>query len=121
MKHDTVMTGWKRINWKRIGGRALVVAPLLGAAVFFGGCATPTRSGALGGGAVGAGVGAIVGAGTGNPVAGAAIGGAVGAGAGAAIGNAVGESRRQEKGHYEYRTVTRPNGDTYREKVYVRD
>lgn len=116
MTHQTLEN-----NWKKRSLHALLAAPLVAAFALSSGCATPTRSGALGGGAVGAGAGALIGAGTGNPVAGAAIGGAVGAGAGAAIGNAVGEHRRNQRGHYEYRTVTRPNGDTYREKVFVKD
>ena len=115
MRRESVM------NWKKRSRYALFAAPLVVVSVILGGCATPTRSGALGGGAVGAGVGALIGAGSGNAAAGAAIGGAVGAGTGAVIGNEVGEGRRNERGHYEYRTVTRPNGDTYRERVYVRD
>lgn len=100
--------------------RILFVAPLLAATVLSGGCATPTRSGAAGGGAAGAGLGAIIGHQSGHTGEGAIIGGAAGAAAGALIGNQVGRERRQRDGHYEYRTVTRPNGDTYREKVWVR-
>ena len=102
--------------------RAVLAAALIVAPLALTGCGTTsTQRGASGGAAAGAAAGAIIGSTSGNAVGGALVGGAVGAAGGALIGNTVGRSHRGEKGHYERRTVTRPNGDTYREEVWVRD
>lgn len=109
---------------------------LIPAGVALSGCeTTPGQSGALQGGALGAGIGAvggaIIGNQSGNAAEGALIGAGVGAVGGAAAGGAIGRSKshpaRQmqpaappaQRGYYETRIVTAPNGETYEERVWV--
>lgn len=94
---------------------------------------TPVQDGAIGGGALGAGLGAIVGNQSGNAGEGALIGAGVGAITGALVGDHVGRKRERRynapapaaeptvRGHYETRIVRGPNGETYEERVFVRD
>jgi surface antigen len=87
----SLVKGWKR---------ALLISPLLVAAVVNAGCDSMnhTEQGALGGTAVGAGLGALFGrafGGRGSTVAGAAIGGAAGLVGGAIAGNAM--DKHEEK------------------------
>jgi len=111
-------------------------------AALLGGCnTTPTQDGAMLGTALGAGLGAIVGHQSGNQGEGALIGAGAGALAGALIGDAVDEKRQRGyaapapapapaaqpvsgqpvRGHYETRLVRGANGETYEERVFVRD
>lgn len=99
---------------------------------------TPGQQGAVQGGAagalIGAGAGAIIGNQSGNAAEGALIGAGVGAVSGAAVGGAIGKSREQqryapppqvpppsrvERGRYETRIVTAPNGQTYEERIWI--
>jgi uncharacterized protein YcfJ len=82
------------------------------------GCNTAPQ-GALTGGLLGAGAGAVVGNQSGNQGEGALIGGALGAISGALIGNDNERRRSTPNGYWETRTVTRPNGETYQERVWV--
>ena len=87
---------------------------------------TPTQQGAVLGGALGAGAGAIIGNQSGHSGTGALIGAGGGALVGALAGDQVDEARKGQRqpepvqrGHYETRIVTRPNGETYEERVWV--
>ena len=89
---------------------------------------TPTQDGAVIGGVLGAGAGAIIGNQSGHSGEGALIGAAGGALVGALAGDQVDEARKGQgqpepvqRGHYETRIVTRPNGETYEERVWVPD
>ena len=95
---------------------------------------TPVQDGAIAGGALGAGLGAIVGNQSGNAGEGALIGAGAGAITGALVGDHVGRKRERRytqpaqpapepavRGHYETRIVRGPNGETYEERVFVRD
>lgn len=89
---------------------------------------TSTQEGAVIGGALGAGAGAIIGHQSGHAGEGALIGAAGGALVGALTGDQVDERRKRrgqtttvQRGHYETRLVTRPNGETYEERVWVPD
>jgi len=90
---------------------------------------TSTQEGAVIGGALGAGAGAIIGNQSGHTGEGALIGAAAGALGGALVGDQVDKKRGQngrqtttvQRGHYETRLVTRPNGETYEERVWVPD
>jgi hypothetical protein len=119
------------------------VCPLIllciGSIVLMAGCeTTPTQQGAIAGGALGAGAGAIIGNQSHHSGEGALIGAAAGALTGALVGDQVDEHRKREaaaqvapppppppapvqRGHYETRLVTKPNGDTYEERVWVPD
>ncbi len=120
--------------------RFMLAGMLIPAGVALTGCeTTPGQAGALQGGAlgaaIGAGAGAIIGNQSGNAAEGALIGAGVGAVGGAATGGAIGRSRshpaRQmqpapppppppaQRGYYETRIVTAPNGETYEERVWV--
>lgn len=106
------------------------------------GCAhTSTSDGALLGGVLGAGLGAIIGHQSGHQGEGALIGAGAGALTGAIIGDAVGKQRTQltetvtrpaalarparsdrvQHGYYITRIVTAPSGETYEERVWVRE
>ena len=89
---------------------------------------TPVQEGALVGGALGAGAGAIIGNQSHHAGQGALIGAGAGALTGAIVGDQVDRAHRKgvaegqaQRGHYETRLVTRPNGETYEEKVWVPD
>jgi len=121
----------------------LVAAVMLAAVVIAtSGCeTTSTQEGAVIGGALGAGAGAIIGNQShGRTGEGALIGGAVGAISGALVGDQVDKRRGvrgntvtapapapapapvappPQRGHYETRLVTAPNGETYEERVWV--
>lgn len=119
--------------------RFMLAGMLIPAGIALGGCeTTPGQSGALQGGAlgaaIGAGAGAIIGNQSGNAAEGALIGAGVGAVGGAATGGAIGRSRSNparhagpppppppsaQRGYYETRIVTAPNGETYEERVWV--
>lgn len=117
---------------------ALAGAITLGTGLALTGCeTTPGKQGAVQGGAagalIGAGAGAIIGNQSGNAAEGALIGAGVGAVSGAAVGGAIGRNRQQaapppppvpaptrvERGRYETRIVTAPNGQTYEERVWI--
>lgn len=107
----------------------------LAAAASLAGCnTTPVQDGAVVGGALGAGLGAIVGNQSGHAGEGALIGAGAGALTGALVGDQVDKKRQQRysapaqpapqpavRGHYETRIVRGPNGETYEERVFVRD
>ena len=110
--------------------KTMMALVLCGAALFaLAGCeTTPTQQGAVIGGALGAGAGAIIGNQSGHGGEGALIGAAGGALAGAVAGDQVDEARKKkgeaepvQRGHYETRIVTKPNGETYEERVWVPD
>ena len=114
---------------------------ILVAALALAGCnTTPAQDGAVLGGALGAGLGAVIGHQSGHQGEGALIGAGAGALTGALIGDQVGRvplraSRHAapappppppaptttQHGHYETRVVRTPGGETYEERVWVRD
>ncbi len=107
------------MRWVLAGSLALLVLPACNT--------TPVQDGAVVGGALGAATGAIIGHQSGKQGEGALIGAGVGAITGAIVGDQVGENRRQQgpvstpaqRGRYENRIVTGPNGEQYEERVWV--
>jgi outer membrane lipoprotein SlyB len=121
----------------------LCALTLVMAATLTGCNTTPTQDGAVLGGALGAGLGAIVGNQSGHAGEGALIGAGAGALTGALVGDRVDENRSKRyaapapapapvvqpsqpaqpvvRGHYETRIVRTASGETYEERVFVRD
>ena len=121
---------------KKIYSTVIIVAAIAGLA----GCiTTPTQQGAALGGALGAGLGAIIGNQSGHAGTGALIGAGAGGVTGALLGEQVGRNQQRayapapppppapvyqpqpQRGHYETRLITAPNGETYEERVWVPD
>jgi hypothetical protein len=110
------------MRWVLAGSLALLAFPACNT--------TPVQDGAVVGGALGAATGAIIGHQSGRQGEGALIGAGVGALTGAIVGDQVDENRGRpvspapvstpaQRGRYENRIVTGPNGEQYEERVWV--
>lgn len=117
------------MKWMKLA----IIATVMVSMVALPGCeTTPAQEGAVVGGGLGAASGAIIGHQSGNAGEGALIGAGVGAITGALVGDHVRKKRERRysapaassptvHGHYETRIVRGPNGETYEERVFVRD
>jgi uncharacterized membrane protein YebE (DUF533 family) len=120
------------MNW----WKSAIIATTIVSMLALPGCeTTPAQEGAVIGGGLGAATGAIVGNQSGNAGEGALIGAGVGAITGALVGDHVRKKRERRyaapsaapapqqtvRGHYETRIVRGANGETYEERVFVRD